>query len=111
MGKWTRPIIVVWVDPETQIQRLMARDSSSEEEAQSRINAQISLILKRSKADILIANNGFLDELNEEFRKVLFEVSRPLTWTEFWLYRQAALFVLVFIIVVFYRKIFSSHDL
>ncbi|PON86652.1 LOW QUALITY PROTEIN: Dephospho-CoA kinase [Trema orientale] len=110
MDKWTRPINVV-VDPETQLQRLMARDSSSEEEAQSRNNNQMSLNLKRSKADILIANNGLLDELNEEFRKVLFEVSRPLTWTEFWLSRQGALFVLVSIIVVFYRKIFSSHDL
>lgn len=26
MDKWTKPIIVVWDDTETQIQRLMARD-------------------------------------------------------------------------------------
>ncbi|PON48911.1 Dephospho-CoA kinase [Trema orientale] len=113
MDKWTKPIIVVWVDPETQLRRLMARDRSSEEEARNRINAQMSLDLKRSKADIVITNTGSLDELNEVFQKVLFEVTRPLTWTEFWLSRQGALSVLVAIIVgvVFCRKIFSSHDL
>ncbi|PON96591.1 Dephospho-CoA kinase [Trema orientale] len=113
MDKWTKPIIVVWVDPETQLRHLMARDRSSEEEARNRINAQMSLDLKRSKADIVITNTGSLDELNEEFRRVLFEVTRPLTWTEFWLSRQGALSVLVSIIVgvVFCRKIFGSHDL
>ncbi|PON65714.1 Dephospho-CoA kinase [Parasponia andersonii] len=113
MDKWTKPIIVVWVDPETQLRRLMTRDRSSEEEARNRINAQMSLDLKRSKADIVITNTGSLDELNEEFRKVLFDVTRPLTWTGFWLSRQGALSVLVSIIVgvVFCRKIFGSNNL
>ncbi|PRQ56296.1 putative dephospho-CoA kinase [Rosa chinensis] len=26
MDRWTKPVIVVWVDPETQLQRLMLRD-------------------------------------------------------------------------------------
>ncbi|EXB40835.1 Dephospho-CoA kinase domain-containing protein [Morus notabilis] len=73
MDKWTKPIIVVWVDPETQLQRLMARDGSSEEDARNRINAQMSLDMKRSKADIVIDNTGSLDELKEEFQKVLHE--------------------------------------
>lgn len=113
MDKWTKPIIVVWVDRETQLQRLMARDGSSDEDAQNRINAQMSLDLKRSKADIVIDNTGSLEELKEEFRKVLFEVTRPLTWTEFGLSRQGALSALVSIIVgvVLCRKIFNSNGL
>ncbi|CAK9175970.1 unnamed protein product [Ilex paraguariensis] len=54
MDKWTKPIIVVWVDPETQLRRLMARDRTSVEEAKSRINAQMPLDVKRAKADIII---------------------------------------------------------
>lgn len=99
MDKLTKPIIVVWVDPETQLQRLMARDRTSEEDARNRINAQMSLDLKRSKADIVIENTGSLDDLEEHFRKVLFEVTRPLTWTEFGLSRQGALLALVSVIV------------
>lgn len=94
MDKLTKPIIVVWVDPETQLQRLMARDRTSEEDARNRINSQMSLDLKRSKADIVIDNTGSLDDLNEQFRKVLFEVSKPLTWTEFWRSRQGVLVAL-----------------
>lgn len=99
MDKWTKPIIVVWVDPETQLQRLVMRDGSSEVEAQNRINAQMPLEMKRSKADIVIDNTGSLEELNEEFLKVLYEVTRPLTWTEFWLSRQGAVSVLISIAV------------
>ncbi|XP_048336787.1 dephospho-CoA kinase isoform X1 [Ziziphus jujuba] len=99
MDRWTKPIIVVWVDPVTQLQRLMARDGTSEEDAHDRINAQMSLDLKRSRADIVIDNTGSLDDLKEHFREVLFEVTRPLTWTEFGLSRQGALFILGSVIV------------
>ncbi|TXG63469.1 hypothetical protein EZV62_010463 [Acer yangbiense] len=99
MDKWTKPIIVVWVDPEIQLQRLMARDRTSEEDAKNRINAQMPLDIKRTKADIVMDNNGSLDDLNEQFRKVLSQVTKPLTWTEFWLSRQGALSALVSVIV------------
>ncbi|KAK3028643.1 hypothetical protein RJ639_037823 [Escallonia herrerae] len=69
MDKWTKPIIVVWVDPEIQLQRLMARDRTTVEEAKNRINAQMPLDQKRAKADLVICNNGSLDDLNENFRK------------------------------------------
>ncbi|KAL3849772.1 hypothetical protein ACJIZ3_011654 [Penstemon smallii] len=91
MYKWTKPIIVVWVNPETQLQRLMARDGTTAEEASSRINAQMSLDLKRDKADIVIDNSGSLEDLNEQFREVLVHVKNPLTWTEFGLSRDGAL--------------------
>ncbi|KAH7578372.1 hypothetical protein JRO89_XS01G0373700 [Xanthoceras sorbifolium] len=107
MDKWTKPIIVVWVDTETQLQRLMARDRTSEEDAKNRINSQMPLDIKRTKADIVIDNNGSLDDLHEQFRKVLSQVTRPLTWTEFWLSRQGALsaFVSVIVGVVICRKV------
>ncbi|CAM8949225.1 unnamed protein product [Rhodiola kirilowii] len=99
LDRWTKPIIVVWVDPNTQLNRLMARDSSSENDARNRINAQMSLDLKREKADIVINNTGSLYDLNEEFRKVLFEVTKPLTWSEFALSRNGTLFALVSVVV------------
>ncbi|GLT28511.1 hypothetical protein SLA2020_034370 [Shorea laevis] len=99
MDKWTNPIIVVWVDPETQLQRLVSRDTTTEDDARNRINTQMSLDLKRTKADIVIDNTGSLEDLNEQFRKVLFRVTRPLTWTEFWLSRQGALSALVSVIL------------
>ncbi|CAI9761459.1 unnamed protein product [Fraxinus pennsylvanica] len=67
MDKWTKPIIVVWVDSQTQLQRLMARDGTTEEEAKNKINAQMSLDLKRTKADIVIDNTGSLEDLNVRF--------------------------------------------
>ena len=94
MDKFTRPIIVVWVDPETQVRRLMGRDRSSEEDAGNRIKAQMPLDVKRSKADIVIDNTGSLDDLNEQFQKVLLEVSKPLKWSELWLSRNGALIIL-----------------
>lgn len=99
MDKWTKPIIVVWVDPETQLKRLMERDRTSKEDAQNRINAQMSIDLKRTKAEIVIDNSGSREDLNEHFRKVLFEVTKPLTWTEFGLSRQGALSVFVSVVV------------
>ncbi|WP_076459313.1 dephospho-CoA kinase [Limosilactobacillus caccae] len=54
-------VIVVFTDREKQLQRLMARDHYSQDEALNRIKAQLSLADKEKKADILIDNNG--DEL------------------------------------------------
>lgn len=110
MDKWTKPVIVVWVDPETQLERLMARDKSNKEDASNRINAQMSLDLKRNKADIVIDNSGSIEDLNEEFKRVLLQVTRPLNWTEFWLTRQGAISALTSVIVVVLacKKIYNS---
>ncbi|KAL6564797.1 hypothetical protein OROMI_016247 [Orobanche minor] len=91
MDKWTKPIIVVSADPETQLQRIMARDDSTFEVAKSRINAQMPLDFKKAKADIVIDNSGSLADLNEHFREVLVHVRMPLTWTEFGLSRDGAI--------------------
>ncbi|XLU30363.1 hypothetical protein S245_066429, partial [Arachis hypogaea] len=67
MDKFTKPIIVVWIDPETQKKRLMGRDKSNEENARNRINAQMTLDLKRNKADMPCINQlaSFWHELVE----------------------------------------------
>ncbi|XP_045788657.1 dephospho-CoA kinase-like isoform X2 [Trifolium pratense] len=94
IDKFTKPIIVVWVDPETQIQRLLTRDKSSEEDGRNRVNAQMPLDAKKSKADIVIDNTGSLDDLNEQFQKVLVRVTGPLAWYEFWRSRQGVSIIL-----------------
>jgi len=94
MDKWTKPIVVVWVSQETQLKRLMERDGLSEADARNRVMAQMPLDSKRSKADVVIDNNGSLDDLHQQFEKVLIEIRRPLTWIEFWRSRQGAFSVL-----------------
>lgn len=108
IDRWTKPIIVVWVDPETQLQRLMSRDGTSEEDAKSRISAQMPLDLKKARADILIDNTGSLEDLNNNFQKALVYVTKPLTWTEFGLSRQGAFLACIFIFfgVIICRKVF-----
>lgn len=82
MNLWTKPVIVVWVDPETQIQRLIARDGISEEQARNRIEAQMPLDLKREKADLVIDNSGSLEETKVQFEQVLNRVKSPLSLKE-----------------------------
>lgn len=53
---------VVWVDRETQKQRLMKRNNYSEEEATVRIDAQLSLDEKAKKADVVIDNSKSIEE-------------------------------------------------
>lgn len=53
---------VVWVDRETQKQRLMKRNNYSEEEATIRIDAQMSLDEKADMADVVIDNSRNIEE-------------------------------------------------
>ena len=51
-------VIVVWVDRETQLRRLLERDRLTGEEAGQRIAAQMPLDEKRARADVVIDNSG-----------------------------------------------------
>lgn len=95
LDRFTKPIIVVWVDPDTQLQRLMTRDGIPEDQAKNRINAQMALHLKRTKANIIIDNSGSLDETRAQFEQVLKEVTSPLKWTEFIVSRNGVVSVIV----------------
>lgn len=53
---------LVYVDPETERARLMARDNLTAEEAAQRIGAQMDLEAKRAYAQVIIDNRGALEE-------------------------------------------------
>lgn len=55
-------VIVVWVDRETQITRLMARDNISREAAIKRIESQMDLDEKAKRADYVIDNRKTIEE-------------------------------------------------
>ena len=59
-------VILVWVDNNTQIQRVRARDSLSREEVMNRINAQMSLEKKKDFANIIIENNDTLTKTKNQ---------------------------------------------
>ena len=54
-------IMTVFVSSETQIARLINRDNISKDEALAKINSQMSLIDKALKSDIIIDNEGTID--------------------------------------------------
>lgn len=73
---WFDQIWLVDVTKETQISRLMTRNSLSQEEAEKRIAAQLSLREKRKRADVLIDNNGSLEETRQQIRDALQKLER-----------------------------------
>lgn len=54
-------IMTVFVSHNTQVERLMKRDNINEETALARINSQMSLIDKALKSDIIIDNEGSVE--------------------------------------------------
>lgn len=53
---------LVYVDKAQQLERLMKRNGFSVQDAENRLNAQLSLVEKRSKAQVLIDNSGVVEE-------------------------------------------------
>jgi dephospho-CoA kinase len=58
LGADVEKVIVVWVDPATQRQRVMERDGLTPEQTRQRIDAQMPLEEKRRRADHVIDNSG-----------------------------------------------------
>ena len=73
---WFDQIWLVDVTEETQLSRLMTRNALSQEEAEKRIAAQLSLQEKRKRADVLIDNNGSLEETRQQIRDALQKLER-----------------------------------
>lgn len=67
-------VVVVYCHPQVQLQRVMARDGLSEEEALQRIQSQMPLLEKIKYADYLIENSGRLSETNEQVKHILTEL-------------------------------------
>ena len=68
---WFDEVWLVDVSKGTQLERLMARNNLSQEEAQQRIAAQLSLAEKRQRAEIVIDNNGALSNTLKQLQALL----------------------------------------
>jgi len=62
--------LLVLVEPEDQIRRLMARNHVNREEAQKRLNSQMPIGEKKALADIVINNTGSLSETEKLVKKI-----------------------------------------
>ncbi len=64
---------VVWVDRETQMERLIKRDNISREDAIKRIEAQMDLDEKARLADVVIDNRHSMEETQKAATKIYIE--------------------------------------
>lgn len=64
-------VIVVTTTPELQLERLMKRNSLTEDEARVRLRSQIPLVDKETKTPYVIHNVAGLDFLESEVKRVL----------------------------------------
>jgi len=62
---------VVYVDRETQLERIMRRDSLNRKDAEKRLAAQMAMDEKRRYGRIIIDNSGDLQELRDRVAAVL----------------------------------------
>ncbi|OWZ14522.1 Dephospho-CoA kinase [Phytophthora megakarya] len=65
------PTIVVACSEKNELARLMSRDNMQQEEAQKRIKSQMRLHEKVAKADLVILNDGSLDDLQLRTQEIL----------------------------------------
>lgn len=63
--------IVVYVDEEVQLKRLMERNTLSKDEALARIHSQMPLKEKKNLADFVIDNNGSLNETTTQLQEII----------------------------------------
>ena len=63
-------IWLVYVNPATQLERLMKRNGYSEQEALDRIHSQMSLDEKRALSTVVIDNSGTMKQLEKQLRKL-----------------------------------------
>jgi dephospho-CoA kinase len=68
---WVDKVLVVYVDDDVQLRRLMARNSFTEEEAIARIRAQWPLEEKVKRADAVIDNNGTVEQTRRQLLSIL----------------------------------------
>lgn len=64
-------ILVVTVTELKQLERLMARNGFTHEEAKLRIQSQLPLSVKEEGADAVIYNNGTIEETKQQLIKIL----------------------------------------
>ncbi len=67
-------VVVVYCPPQVQLQRVIARDRLSEEEALQRIESQMPLLEKIKFADYIIESSGKLSETKEQVKPIFTEL-------------------------------------
>lgn len=65
--------LLIYVDEQVQLERLMNRNGLSETEALARINSQMPLADKKALADAVIDNNGDINETKRQVKVILSE--------------------------------------
>ena len=73
---WFDQIWLVDVTEETQLSRLMSRNALSQEEAEKRIAAQLSLNEKRNRVNLIIDNNGLQEATYQQLRDAIQKLER-----------------------------------
>jgi len=68
--KWINPVILVYADPEIQMERLVERDKCSKERAASRISSQMPIDDKKKLADLVIDNSDSIESTREQVRSI-----------------------------------------
>jgi dephospho-CoA kinase len=63
-------VIVVWIDPQTQLRRIQDRDGLSADAAGQRIAAQMPLDEKRARADHVIDNSGNREDTQRQVEAI-----------------------------------------
>ncbi|MGL4904710.1 MAG: dephospho-CoA kinase [Cetobacterium sp.] len=76
LNKYCNKIIVVDIDSTLQHERIKLRDRIDEELIKKIISTQISREERNSKADIIIENNGTIDELEIKVKKIIEDIER-----------------------------------
>ncbi|KMY69206.1 hypothetical protein AAU61_00170 [Desulfocarbo indianensis] len=69
-------VVVVYVPPQVQVQRLMKRDGVSREAAEQSLQAQMPLSEKKRKAQFIVDNSGTLQETREQVRAVWKDIEK-----------------------------------
>ena len=68
-------VVLAWVPVEVQIERTMARDTCTRDEALARINAQVPIDEKRELAEWVIDNTGSLESTEAQVKKIFEELT------------------------------------
>ncbi len=63
-------VLLVYIPPEEQIRRLMARNGFTREEAERRVASQMPIGEKIPQADIVIGNEGSVEETSRAVDRV-----------------------------------------
>ncbi len=69
-------VIVVYVPPEQQLERLMQRDQISREEAKRKMDSQMPIDEKKKRADFIIENSGSLVETRVQVEAIFSKLSK-----------------------------------